>query len=87
MARFDMADVAALGNGPSSADTFYRLGMMYSVGTGVPVDLITAHKWFNLAALRGHADAAALRREVAEQMTVPEISAAQRAARSWLQAN
>ena len=28
---------------------------------GVAVDLIEAHKWFNIAAMRGHADAARLR--------------------------
>jgi hypothetical protein len=45
---------------------------------------VTAHKWFNLAAMRGNADAVRLRREVAEQMTYAEIATAQRAARDWL---
>ena len=51
-----------------------------------PVDMVAAHKWFNIAALRGHKDAARLRREIAEQMSDAEIGRAQRAARDWLKA-
>jgi TPR repeat protein len=89
MARFEMMDVAyaSLGAAPATADTFYELGMMYSVGRNVPVDFVTAHKWFNLAALRGNADAIRLRRELAEQMSEDEIAQAQRAARAWLNAH
>ncbi len=89
MARHDMADACAatLGSAPEGADTFYQLGMMYSLGNSVPVDLVSAHKWFNLAAMRGNQEAARLRREIAEQMSAFDISAAQRAARAWLQAH
>jgi len=65
----------------------FTLGMNYSAGAGVAVDLIEAHKWFNIAAMRGHADAARLRREVAEQMADAEIGRAQRAARDWLKSH
>ena len=65
----------------------FELGMMYSVGRDAPVDLIAAHKWFNLAAMKGNADAVRLRREVANQMSHVEIAAAQRAARDWLRCN
>jgi len=86
MARFELLDLdcAPLGNGPGAADSFFELGMMYSVGRSVPVDLVTAHKWFNLAALRGNGEAIRLRREIAEQMSPVEIAEAQRAARAWL---
>jgi TPR repeat protein len=86
MARFEMVDVAsgALGEAPAGADTFFELGMMYSVGRSVPIDFVSAHKWFNLAAMRGNQDAARLRREIAEQMSAAEIAEAQRAARAWL---
>ena len=60
--------------------------MMYSVGRSVPVDFVTAHKWFNIAAMRGNADAIRLRRELADQMSEGEIAQAQRAARAWLKA-
>ncbi len=69
---------------PVAAEDFFALGMNYSSGAGVPVDLIEAHKWFNIAAMRGHREAAQLRREVAEQMADNEIGPAQRAARDWL---
>jgi hypothetical protein len=88
MARFDFGDMnsAALGEAPV-ADSFYELGMMYSIGRSAPVDYVTAHKWFNLAAMRGNLDAVRLRREIADQMSDTEIAAAQRAARAWLKAN
>lgn len=87
MARIDFGDMtAALGEAPA-ADTFYELGMMYSIGRSVPVDYVLAHKWFNLAAMRGNEDAIRLRREVADQMSEDEIAAAQRAARAWLKAH
>lgn len=77
-------EIAAGGAEPRSADDCFGLGMVYSAGAGVAVDLVEAHKWFNIAATRGHKDAARLRREVAEQMSDSEIGCAQRAARDWL---
>ena len=89
MARFEIADIgcATLGEAPAGADSFFELGMMYSVGRSVPVDFVIAHKWFNLAAMRGNADAIRLRREIADQMSEAEIAQAQRAARAWLKAS
>lgn len=86
MARFEIADVesAALGQAPAGAEAFYELGMMYSIGRSVAADLVAAHKWFNLAALKGNRDAIRLRQEVAANMSPAEIAAAQRAARAWL---
>ena len=63
----------------------YDLGICYQTGTaGVGVDLIEAHKWFNLAAVHGVVAAQQARSEVAEDMTAREIAAAQRAARDWI---
>ena len=89
MARFEIldADAAPLGEGPAGGDMLFELGMMYSVGREVPVDLVSAHKWFNLAAVKGNADAVRLRREIADQMSEIEIATAQRAARDWLHAH
>ena len=88
MARFEIADIecASLGESPAGVDTFFELGMMYSVGRDVPIDFVTAHKWFNVAALGGNTEASRLRREIAEQMSEQEIALAQRAARAWLKA-
>ena len=69
---------------PTDADGCFALGMNYSVGGDVAVDLVEAHKWFNIAAIGGHSDGARLRREIAEQMADAEIGRAQRAARDWL---
>ncbi len=69
---------------PTDAEGCFSRGLVYSSGAGVAVDLIEAHKWFNIAAMRGHGEAAAMRREIAEQMQDAEIGRAQRAARDWL---
>ncbi len=69
---------------PRDAEECFALGMNYSAGAGVEIDLVNAHKWFNIAAARGHGEAAQLRREVAAQMSDAEIGSAQRAARDWL---
>ena len=89
MARFEIAEIerATLGEVPVNADVFYELGMMYAIGRSVPIDLVSAHKWFNLAAIKGKADAIRLRREIADQMSKTEVAAAQRAARDWLTAH
>lgn len=63
----------------------YDLGVAYSTGSnGAPCDFIEAHKWFNLAAARGHEDAARCRADISEEMTAREIAEAQRRARQWL---
>jgi uncharacterized protein len=69
------------------ADALYELGIAYSTGTaGTEVDLIEAHKWFNLAALNGSSEAQSCRAEIAEEMSAREIAEAQRQARAWLAA-
>jgi len=86
MGRFEVMgiDSATLGEANAAEDVFFQLGMMYSTGSTVPADYVSAHKWFNLAAMRGNKDATRLRREIAQQMSESEIAAAQRAARDWL---
>ena len=71
----------------ASGEAFFELGMTYASGRSVPTDLVSAHKWFNLAAQKGHADAARMRREIAAEMSDSEIGQAQRAARDWLKSH
>jgi len=72
---------AARGN----AQALFDLGVAFSTGSGgVDVDLIEAHKWFNLAALNGNEEAVYCRAEISDEMTAREIADAQKAARSWL---
>ena len=68
---------------PSPA-AFFELGMQCSIGGETPADLVSAHKWFNLAAMRGNEDAIRLRREIATLMSNAEIGTAQRAARDYI---
>jgi len=67
-------------------DVLFERGLYWASGRAGVVNLVAAHKWFNLAALKGRADAIALRREVAELMSDIEIAAAQREARTWMTA-
>ena len=63
------------------------MGLTNSTGSdGVDVDLIEAHKWFNLASLSGCTEAQQCRAEIADEMTAREIAEAQRRAREWLSA-
>ena len=69
------------------ADALYELGVAYSTGThGIEVDLVEAHKWFNLAALNGSERGQESRAEIADEMSAREIAEAQRQARAWLSA-
>jgi TPR repeat protein len=78
--RSRIAD-AARGN----VDALYELGVTYSTGRGgIIVDLIEAHKWFNLAALSGDTRSQMCRAEISVEMTAREIAEAQRQARAWL---
>ena len=66
-------------------EALYELGVAYSTGSdGVDVDLVEAHKWFNLAALRGSRRGQESRAEIADEMSAREIAEAQRQARAWL---
>ena len=68
-------------------DECFERGLVAASGRDGAIDMVEAHMWFNIAAMRGHKDAAQMRREVAEQMSDAEIGRAQRTARDWLKAN
>ena len=65
-------------------DVLFERGLYWASGRSGVVNLVAAHKWFNLAALKGRTDAISMRREVAEMMSEAEIAAAQREARAWM---
>lgn len=68
-------------------NALFELGVAYSTGShGVPCDLVEAHKWFNLAASKGHEEAGWCRADISDEMTAREIAEAQRQARQWLAA-
>jgi hypothetical protein len=68
----------------ADTEALFALGMRYSTGQGVPVDLVQAHQFFNVAALRGDLRARDCRAELAREMSAAEIAEAQRRAREWL---
>ena len=66
------------------ADALYNLGLAYSTGQGVTVDYVAAHKWFNLAAMRGIEEAKSWRAQISRELAPSQIAEAQRLAREWL---
>ena len=69
-------------------DALFELGVSYSTGRGgTAVDLIEAHKWFNLGALSGDQRSQACRADISYEMTAREIAEAQKQARAWLAVN
>lgn len=86
MARFEIhsADMAAIGEKPATADILFQMGLDSACGRHGDADLVTAHKWFNIAALKGNADAVRYRKEISCEMSSSQIAEAQRSAREWL---
>ena len=70
-----------------SGDELFKMGMLYSTGQGGgPVDRVSAHMLFNLAAMKGSEEARVYRRELSQEMEREDVAEAQRAARRWLDA-
>lgn len=87
MARLSFYSNDMIGGMPAAAastDALYELGLMYCTGRAGRLDIVEAHKWFNLAAMRGNADARRMRVELSSEMTRGEVARAQRLAREWL---
>ena len=70
--------------GDNHADVFFEMGLMYATGRGCAVDFIAAHKWLNIAAIKGSDRAAALRGDLAQTISEAELAAALRAGREWM---
>ena len=69
----------------STGDELFRMGLMYSTGQGgAPIDYVSAHMLFNLAAMRGSVEAKVYRKELSQEMASEDIAEAQRQARQWL---
>ncbi|MBN9258950.1 MULTISPECIES: sel1 repeat family protein [unclassified Mesorhizobium] len=85
MARFEMleGDFGAMGT-TAQADILFELGMMYATGRDCEIDVVAAHKWFNIAAIKGSVRAAELRSELSAAMSKTDIAKALREAREWM---
>ncbi len=66
------------------AEAQYKLGMLYSMGYGVPRDFVQAYKWYSLAGANGNKNAATLRDALAKQITSYQIAEAHKLAREWM---
>jgi TPR repeat protein len=86
LASIDMkSDGLPLPTPDATGDELFRLGLLYSTGQGgAPLDYVSAHMLFNLAAMRGSVEAKAYRRELSGEMATDEVAEAQRQARNWL---
>jgi len=85
MARLEMSEAtASMAQAKPTAEDLFDLGITYSTGFEGKPDLVQAHKWFNLAAIRGNSAAASYRQEIAREMSAAEVALAQREAREWL---
>ncbi len=72
----------------STGEELLKMGLLYSTGQGgAPLDYISAHMLFNLAAMRGSEEAKHYRRELSQEMDRDSVAEAQRAARQWLAAS
>ncbi|WP_454716946.1 sel1 repeat family protein [Caulobacter segnis] len=69
----------------STGDELFRMGLLYSTGQGgAPLDYVSAHMLFNLAAMRGSVEAKTYRKELSQEMASDDVAEAQRQAREWL---
>ncbi len=68
----------------ATADDMLAMGLKYCFGRGVAQNYVEAHKWFNLAALKGSENAKSYRCELAREMSAQQIAEAQRQARAWM---
>jgi uncharacterized protein len=85
MARFEIQDASASTMGADAqADILLNMGLMYATGRDCETDLIAAHKWFNIAAIKGNERAAEMRSELAWSMSKSEIAMALKSAREWM---
>ena len=71
----------------ASGDELFKMGLLYSTGQGgAPLDYVSAHMLFNLAAMRGSVEAKVYRKELSQEMASEDVAEAQRQARQWLAA-
>ena len=84
MARIEMEGAGMAPNAAQTDEFFFELGLTYATGRDGTTDLVAAHKWFNLAALQGNAEAARFREEIASELSPLERAEALRLAREWI---
>ena len=85
MARFEMTDMNNVINGGDvRADMLCDMGLMYATGRNCDIDMVAAHKWLNIAAIKGSDRAAELRAELSGSLSKSELAKALKQAREWM---
>src|ERR1700721_3415432 len=74
-------EMALPGEGSAIPDVLFERGLYWASGRSGVVNLVAAHKWFNLAAVKGRANHIKLGTQTPSIMSEVEIATAQRAAR------
>ncbi|MCO4319853.1 sel1 repeat family protein [Phyllobacterium sp. 21LDTY02-6] len=88
MARFELQNLDnGQAGGSAETDIIFEMGMMYASGRDCEVDLVSAHKWFNIAAIKGCDRAARRRSELLRHMSKGQIASALHEAREWLKSH
>jgi len=89
MARLEIAEaeVGQMSSSGGQCDALFNLGLKYSIGVDVETDMVTAHKWFNLAAVAGDERAKDYRQEISRELSCEEVIEAQKLAREWISMN
>lgn len=85
MAQFAASDIEKVIRGAQSkADAYCNLGLIYATGKSGRVDMVAAHKWLNIAAIRGSERAVNYRATLAAKMSKADLALALREAREWM---
>jgi len=79
-----MLETSEITGAGGTPDALFELGLMHCAGRDGALDLVNAHKWFNLAAMRGNDAAKQYRMEISREMSRTEVAEAQRLARECL---
>ena len=83
---FDSGDYASaakewgISGSQGDVNSQFRLAQLYERGLGVPQDFVQAHRWYNVAASQGHAEARSARDALGARLTADQLAEAQRLA-------
>ena len=81
---YDWSGIVQRGARIRVATKYLKTAREHFAAKGMHVDLIEAHKWFNLGALSGDTRSQQCRAEISVEMTARDIAEAQRQARAWI---
>lgn len=85
MTQFDANDIEKVIRGAQTkADAYCNLGLIYATGKSGRVDMVAAHKWLNIAAIKGSERAVSLRADLTQKMNKADLAVALREAREWM---